>query len=83
MPENMQNQMPRFSEVKLQKQVWSGGQALLVPVRPPEQSRVWVSGDPESRPLSPPLRPGRRALGRGGAEEEERKEAGSSPLSQA
>lgn len=40
-------------------------------------------GVPARRPLSPPVRPWGRALGQDRAEEKERKEIGSSPLSQA
>lgn len=79
MPENMQNQTPCFSEVKLQKQVWTGGGALL---GPSEACELGV-GVPARRPPTPPGRPWRRALGQDRAEEEERKETGSSPLSQA
>lgn len=37
MPANMQNQMPHFVEVELQKQVWTRGQALLGP-----REALWV-----------------------------------------
>lgn len=60
MPENMQNQTPCSSEVKLQKQVWAGGRASLGPRAASEP--VWVS-------QNPPLRPWRRALGRTGLRE--------------
>lgn len=77
MPENMQNQMPHFFEVQLQKQVWTRGQALL---GPSEASELGL-GVPAKRPLNPRVRPWRRALGQDGAEEEDRKETGNSPLS--
>ena len=79
MSENMENERPCFSELELQKQVWSGGRVLL---SPREASQLDLGG-PARRPLNPAMRPWRGDLGKGRAEEEEKKETGSSPLSQA
>lgn len=72
MPENMQNEMPRFSEVELQNQVWTRGQALLSPSEASEPGL----GVPARRPRNPPVRPWRAALGQDRDEEGERKENG-------
>lgn len=49
----------------------------------PREASVLGLGVPARRPLNPPVRPWRRALGQDRVEEEEGKETGSSPLSQA
>lgn len=65
MPENMQNQTPCSSEVKLQKQVWAGGRASLGPRAASERGL----GVPESSPEAL-----EKGSGQDRAEGEERRE---------